>query len=173
MLRQKQLEVLQNVYEDRDVVVWFPTGYGKSVCYQLLPYMVDVKFSRANAPPIPSKRTKPRTTWTSYIYSAFFIRILIYAFTVCYKVRYPDHLAHVHKYTYSKYQASLLYFGGLGSRLGLIAFNNLHATLKIRDVGTGLQKIVSCSQPYLAVPLVLQFLARCHPYILLHTCYVL
>ena len=63
MLRQKQLEVLQNVYEGRDVVVWFPTGYGKSVCYQLLPYMLDVKFSRASAP--PSKRTKP---WTSYTY---------------------------------------------------------------------------------------------------------
>ena len=57
-------------------------GYGKSVCYQLLPSMLDVKFSRASAP--PSKRTKP---WTSYIY---FIRILICAFTVCYMVRYPD-----------------------------------------------------------------------------------
>ena len=45
VLRQKQLEVLQTVYEGRDVFVWFPTGYGKSVCYQLLPYMFDVKFS--------------------------------------------------------------------------------------------------------------------------------
>ena len=46
VLRQKQLEVLQNVYEGRDVFVWLPTGYGKSVCYQLLPYMFNVKFSR-------------------------------------------------------------------------------------------------------------------------------
>ena len=72
-------------------------GYWKSVCYQLLPYMFDMRFRRASAPP-----TKP---WTSYIYSAFFIGILI---TVCYTVRYPDDTAHAHKYTYSKYQASLL-----------------------------------------------------------------
>ena len=51
VLRQKQLKVLQTVYEGRDMVVWFPTGYGKSVCYQLLPYMLDVKFRRASAPP--------------------------------------------------------------------------------------------------------------------------
>ena len=88
-----------SVYEGRDVVVWFPTGYEKSVCYQLLPYMLDVKFRRASTPPY---------TWTSYIYSAFFIRILIYAFTVCYTVRYPDYLAHAYKYTCSRYQASLL-----------------------------------------------------------------
>ena len=99
MLRRKQLEVLQNVYEGRHMVVWLH-GYGKSVCYQLLPYMFDMRFRRASAP--PSKRTKP---WTSYIYSAFFIGILI---TVCYTVRYPDDTAHAHKYPYSKYQASLL-----------------------------------------------------------------
>ena len=29
VLRQKQVGVLQNVYEGRDVVVWFPTGYSK------------------------------------------------------------------------------------------------------------------------------------------------
>ena len=77
--------VLQSVYEGSDVVVWFPTGYGTaSALYEV----------------------QPRTTWTPYTYSAFFIRILIYAFTVCYTVRYPDYLAHAHKYTYNKYQAS-------------------------------------------------------------------
>ena len=36
----------------------------------------------------------------------------------CYTVRYPEYFAHVHKYTYSKYQASLLsVFGDLGPRL--------------------------------------------------------
>ena len=49
-----------------------------TVSYQLLPYMFGVKVSRTSAP--PSKRI---------IYSAFFIRILIDAFTVCYTVRYP------------------------------------------------------------------------------------
>ena len=97
VLRQKQLEVLQNIYEGRDVFVWFPTGYRKSVCYQLLPY--NVKFSGAS---IQSREPRGHCT---YIYSTFFVRILIYAFTVCYTVRY---LTHAHKYMYSKYQASLL-----------------------------------------------------------------
>jgi len=30
--------------------VWFPTGYGKSICYQLLPFVFDVKLGRTNAP---------------------------------------------------------------------------------------------------------------------------
>ena len=51
VLKQKQLEVLQNLYESRDVFVWFPTGYGKSICYQLLPFIFDMAFSRTSAPP--------------------------------------------------------------------------------------------------------------------------
>ena len=50
VLRQKQLEVLQKLYSGYDVFVRFPTGYGKSLCYQLLPYMFDVKLGRSNAP---------------------------------------------------------------------------------------------------------------------------
>jgi len=30
--------------------VWFSTGYGKSICYQLLPFVFDVKPGRTNAP---------------------------------------------------------------------------------------------------------------------------
>ena len=44
------------------------------------------------------------------------------------------------------------------------------ATPKNKDVGRGLRKIVACSH---CAFLYLQFLARCHPYILLHfyTCF--
>ena len=51
VLRQKQLEVLQSVYGGHDVLAWFPTGYGKSLCYQLLPYVFDVKLGLTKAAP--------------------------------------------------------------------------------------------------------------------------
>ena len=51
VLRQKQLEVLQIVYRGHDVFAWFPTGYSKSLCYQLLLYMFDVKLGLTKAAP--------------------------------------------------------------------------------------------------------------------------
>ena len=52
VLRQKQLEVLQSVYGGHhDVFAWFPTGCGKSLCFQLLPYMFDVKLGLTKAAP--------------------------------------------------------------------------------------------------------------------------
>ena len=52
VLRQKQLEVLQGVYGGHNVFALFPTGYGKSLCYQLFPYMFDVKLGLTKAAPI-------------------------------------------------------------------------------------------------------------------------
>ncbi|XP_070547945.1 uncharacterized protein [Ptychodera flava] len=42
-LREKQVEALKSIYDGRDAMVVLPTGYGKSVIYQLLPYLLSCK----------------------------------------------------------------------------------------------------------------------------------
>ncbi len=42
-LKPKQEEALIYMYHGHDVFAWFPTGYGKSLCFQLLPFMLDFK----------------------------------------------------------------------------------------------------------------------------------
>ena len=48
VLKPEQSETLELIFQGRDVFVWFPTGYGKSVCYQALPFMFDHKLGRLN-----------------------------------------------------------------------------------------------------------------------------
>ena len=49
-LKDKQLEAIRSVYNGKDVFLWLPTGYGKSVCYQCLPFLFDHKLSRIDLP---------------------------------------------------------------------------------------------------------------------------
>ena len=51
-LKDQQMEAVncKVLSEGKNVFVWFPTGYGKSICYQLLPLVFDVKLGRTNAP---------------------------------------------------------------------------------------------------------------------------
>ena len=50
-LKPKQIEAIRMVYENKDVFVWLPTGYGKSICFHVLPYVFDFKLGRVGAPP--------------------------------------------------------------------------------------------------------------------------
>lgn len=51
-LKPRQKEVLVELYSGKNVFAWFPTGYGKSLCYQLLPFMFDYKLKRTSCPRI-------------------------------------------------------------------------------------------------------------------------
>ena len=44
VLRDKQLEAVKLLYEGQDVFLWVPTGYGKSICYQMLPFLLDASW---------------------------------------------------------------------------------------------------------------------------------
>ena len=42
-LKREQLLSVKAVYDGKDVFVWLPTGFGKSLCYQILPFVFDHK----------------------------------------------------------------------------------------------------------------------------------
>ena len=50
-LKDKQVEALKTLYDGMDVFLWLPTGYGKSICFQALPFLFDHKLNRAGLPP--------------------------------------------------------------------------------------------------------------------------
>ena len=42
-LKAEQRSATEAIYNRQDVFVWLPTGYGKSLCYQVLPFIMDYK----------------------------------------------------------------------------------------------------------------------------------
>ncbi len=45
-LKPEQMEAIRHVYEGKGTFVWLPTGFGKSICYEVLPFMFDYRKSR-------------------------------------------------------------------------------------------------------------------------------
>ena len=44
-LKEEQLKAIRAVYEGKNVFVWLPTGFGKSLCYQAIPFVMDHKLN--------------------------------------------------------------------------------------------------------------------------------
>ena len=47
ILKEEQSSAIRAIYEGQDVFVCLPTGYGKSLCFHTLPFVMDHKLSRA------------------------------------------------------------------------------------------------------------------------------
>ena len=45
MLKAEQLDAIKYIYDGKDVFLWLPTGFGKSVCYETLPFVLNYKHS--------------------------------------------------------------------------------------------------------------------------------
>jgi len=43
-LKAEQHSAMEAIYNHQDVIVWVPTGYGKSLCYQVLPFIMDYMY---------------------------------------------------------------------------------------------------------------------------------
>ena len=50
-LKKEQVEAISLVSSGKDVFLWLPTGFGKSICYQSLPFVFDYKLGKTNVPP--------------------------------------------------------------------------------------------------------------------------
>ena len=51
-LMAEQAQALKLLFEGWDVFIWFPTGYGKSLCYISCYFLMDYKLGRTKAPPV-------------------------------------------------------------------------------------------------------------------------
>ena len=52
ILKSEQVKAINLLSQGHDVFVWFPTGYGKSICYQVLPFVFDRLLGRSESPSV-------------------------------------------------------------------------------------------------------------------------
>ena len=44
-LKAEQLDAIKCIYDGTDVFLWLPTGFGKSICYETLPFVFNYMHS--------------------------------------------------------------------------------------------------------------------------------
>ena len=44
-LKAEHLDAIKYIYDEKDVFLWLPTGFGKSICYETLPFVSNYKHS--------------------------------------------------------------------------------------------------------------------------------
>ena len=49
-LKTEQVSAIRHAYDGDDVFVWLPTGFGKSVVYECLPFLYDYKLNHVEGP---------------------------------------------------------------------------------------------------------------------------
>ena len=49
VLKPQQKEAIRLVWEGKDVFIFLPTGFGKSIIYEVLPFLFDHKLGRVDA----------------------------------------------------------------------------------------------------------------------------
>ena len=49
VLEAEQATCIKCLYKGKDVFLWLPTGFSKSLCYKVLPFMFNVKLGRDNS----------------------------------------------------------------------------------------------------------------------------
>ena len=48
-LKQEQPTAIRHLYQRKDVFLWLPTGFGKSVCYEVLPFLYNFAGSKSGS----------------------------------------------------------------------------------------------------------------------------
>ena len=48
-IKAEQVASILAVCNGKDVFMWLPTGFGKSVCYEVLPFVMDCKLGRVDS----------------------------------------------------------------------------------------------------------------------------
>ena len=49
MLKPEQLQAVCHIYEGRDVFLWLPTTFGKSICHEVLPFLLVCKLGKSES----------------------------------------------------------------------------------------------------------------------------
>ena len=54
-----QRKAVYSIYHGRDIFVWLPTGFGKSLCYEVIQFVMDHKFGRVGSAASPVLLVSP------------------------------------------------------------------------------------------------------------------